>query len=71
MRYSLKELRARKSLTQAEVAEKVEVSEQTYYLWEKNPEKIQVGKLYRLAEIFGVTIDEIFVGFNTPFEDAL
>lgn len=68
MQYSLKELRARRDLTQAEVAELVGVSEQTYYLWEKNPEKIQIGKLYLLAKIFGVSIDDIFVGFYKPYE---
>lgn len=35
MRYSLKELRARKGLNQSETAEKLGVSTQTYNAWEK------------------------------------
>ena len=34
MRYSLKELRARKGLNQSETAEKLGVSTQTYNAWE-------------------------------------
>lgn len=69
MQYTLKELRARHGLTQEQVAEKVGVATLTYRLWEQNPFKIQIGAVYRLAEIFNVKIDDIFVGTNPTPED--
>lgn len=69
MQYTLKELRARNGLTQAQVAEKIGVSTLTYRLWEQNPLKIQIDAFYQLASIFGVKIDDIFVGINTTQED--
>lgn len=60
--YTIKELRARKNITQAETAEKIGISVQTYNAWEKNISKVSVGKVKALADLFGVTIGEIFLG---------
>lgn len=60
--YTIKELRARKNITQAETAEKIGISVQTYNAWEKNISKVAVGKVKALADFFGVTIGEIFLG---------
>ena len=57
--YSLKELRARKEVTQQEVAEAIGVSTPTYGAWEKDLSVTPVGKLMLLAEYFGVTVGEI------------
>lgn len=59
--YSLKELRARKNMTQAEVAEKIGISAQTYNAWEKDVSNVAIGKVRALADFFGVTIGEIFL----------
>lgn len=59
MQYSLKELRARSNLIQADVAKIVEVSELTYCNWEKNPEIIKLKNAIKLAEIFKVRVSEI------------
>lgn len=59
--YSLKELRARKNMTQAEVAENIGVSTQTYNAWEKDISNVAIGKVKALADLFGVTIGEIFL----------
>ncbi len=59
MKYTLKELRARKNETQEEVAKNLGISIQTYNAWEKDISNIAVSKVYALAEYFGVTIDEI------------
>ncbi|MCM1219407.1 MAG: helix-turn-helix transcriptional regulator [Lachnospiraceae bacterium] len=60
--YSIKELRARKNITQLETAKKIGVSVQTYNAWEKDISKVAIGKVNALAEFFGVTIGEIFLG---------
>lgn len=60
--YTIKELRARKNITQAETAEKIGITVQTYNSWEKDISKVSVGKVKALADLFGVTIGEIFLG---------
>lgn len=59
--FTLKELRARKNLTQSEVAYKIGVSPQTYNAWEKNISNVSISKVKALADFFGVTIGEIFL----------
>lgn len=59
--FSLKELRARKNLTQSEVAKEIGVSTQTYNAWERDVSNVAIGKVKALADFFGVTIGEIFL----------
>ena len=60
MRYTLKELRARKNWTQRETASKLGISEQTYNAWEKDISGVAVSKVMAVAELFGVKISQIF-----------
>lgn len=57
--FSLRELRARKNVTQQEVAKIIGVSTPTYGSWEKNTSAMPVSKLILLATYFGVTVAEI------------
>lgn len=50
--FTVKELRARKNLTQAQSAEKLGVSLQTYNAWEKDISKVAIGKVEALAELY-------------------
>ncbi len=59
--YTLKELRARKNMTQVEVAKEIGVSAQTYNAWEKDVSNVAIGKVQALANFFGVTIGQIFL----------
>lgn len=59
MRYTLKELRARKNETQETTARNLGISVQTYNAWEKDVSNVAVSKVYALAKYFGVTIDDI------------
>lgn len=59
MKFTLKELRARKDKTQIEVAKDLGISYQTYNAWEQDLSNVGIGKVYALAEYFGVRIDEI------------
>nr|WP_278582569.1 helix-turn-helix domain-containing protein [Prevotella denticola] len=61
MKYTIKELRARKNETQAQVAMAVGVSTTTYNSWEKSLFNIPIGKVAALAAHFGVTLDDIFI----------
>lgn len=59
MKYTLKELRARKNITQEKAAEDLGVSKQTYNAWEKDISNIAISKVMAMANYFGVTIDDI------------
>ena len=61
MKFTLRELRARKNVTQKEVARDLGISYQTYNAWEQDISNVGISKVYALAEYFGVTIDEIAV----------
>ena len=58
MKYSLKELRARLSLTQAEMAEKLGISTQTYNSWENDFSKVKMKDALKIAKLCGISIDE-------------
>ena len=60
MRYSLRELRARKQWTQRETARRLGISEQTYNSWEKDISHVAIGKVNALAKLFDVKIGQIF-----------
>ena len=59
--YTLKELRARKNMTQSAVTDAIGVSPQTYNAWEKDVSNVAIGKVKILADFYGVTISEIFL----------
>lgn len=59
MQYTLRELRARKNVTQAETSKEIGVSRATYIKWEADPTRIGIADIYKLAEYFDVAIDEI------------
>lgn len=61
MQYSLKELRARKNMTQAEMARELGISCQTYNAWEKDISNVAIGKVKSIADYHGITIGEIFL----------
>ena len=60
-KYSLKELRARKNVTQAVAAEALGVSPQTYCAWEKDLSPVAISRVLKIAEYYGVDIAEIRV----------
>ena len=61
MKYTIKELRARKNETQTQVARALGISTQTYNAWEKDISNVSVSKVYALADYFGVKIGDIFL----------
>lgn len=59
--YTLKELRARKNITQTAIADKLGISVQTYNAWERDVSNVAISKVQALADFHGVTIGEIFL----------
>lgn len=59
MKFTIRELRARKNVTQRQVAKDLGIAYQTYNAWEQDISNVGISKVYALASYFGVTIDEI------------
>ena len=59
MRNRIRELREAADMTQADLADRLQVSVPTVSRWESGVIRPSVGNLIQLAEIFGVTMDEV------------
>ena len=58
-------LRAERNLSQGDLADALEVSRQSVSKWENNSAVPELEKLIKMAQIFGITIDELVTG-KTP-----
>ncbi len=57
--YTLKALRANKNWTQAEVAEKLEISVETWANWERKKTFPDVPNIIKIERLFSVTFSDI------------
>ncbi len=55
----ISELRKAKNMTQMELADKMGISFQAVSNWERGNSMPDISKLPELAQLFGVTVDEI------------
>ena len=55
-------LRKRRGLSQEQLAEALGVSRQTVSKWERGAASPELGKLRAMAELFGVSLDELAGG---------
>lgn len=62
MKWTLRALRANYALTAKEVSEKVSIHQQTLLKYEKDSTKIPMDLLVKLADFYGVSMDDIFLG---------
>lgn len=67
--YRLKELRQQKKLTQANVANALGITQQSYARWENGKVTPSLEKLSQIAKFYGVTTDYLLG--NEPEEDEL
>lgn len=61
--------RVKKHMSQGDLAEALDVSRQSVSKWENNTAIPELEKLVRMAELFGITIDELVTG-TTPESPA-
>lgn len=66
---NLKRFRIARNLTQEQAAEELNVSSQTVSRWECNTTLPDVVILPRLAELYGVTIDDLFKENNSVYDN--
>ena len=67
----ISEFRKAKDMTQYELADKLSISFQAVSNWERGNSMPDISKLPELAEIFGVTIDDIIGHNNTVLHDVI
>jgi len=67
----ISEFRKAKDMTQYELADKLSISFQAVSNWERGNSMPDISKLPELAEIFGVTIDDIVGHKNTILHDVV
>lgn len=65
LKFTLKQARLLKGLTQKEVAKKLGVHVQTYSNMERNPDDVTVGEAKLISEILGFSYDFIFFNDNS------
>jgi transcriptional regulator with XRE-family HTH domain len=58
-------LREAAGLTQAQVADKLEITARAYAFWEREPVALKAEQLATLADVLGVTADEL-IGREEP-----
>jgi len=58
----LHDLRQRAGLSQREVAEKLGMSQRAYSHWERHPVALRPEQLWQLAQVLGVSLDELIAG---------
>ena len=68
MRNHLEQLRTKNGLTQQELADRVEVSRQTIISLENGRYNPSILLAFRLARLFGVTIEELFLFDETEVD---
>ena len=56
----LKDARENAKMTMEEVAGHLGITRQTYSKMESSPETIEIGEAYKLANLFGIAVDDIF-----------
>ena len=61
-------LRTERNLSQGDLADALEVSRQSVSKWENNSAVPELEKLIKMAQIFGITIDELVTGEETKTE---
>ncbi len=61
VRNNIRSLRVRANLTQEEVAKTLGITRQQYYLYEKEPLKIKIDTLVKLADLFNCKVEDFIL----------
>ena len=61
MKFTIKELRRAKGISQEEMAQLCEITANTYRVWEDNPSEIKLSKAVIIAKRLGIGLDDIIL----------
>lgn len=60
LRKNIKGLRVKAGYTQVQAAEELELTKETIYRWEKEPQKMPIVKLAVLANLYNCSVNDFF-----------
>lgn len=60
IRRNIKSLRVKAGYTQESAAEELEVSRETMFRWEKEPQQMPIIKLAKLAKLYDCSVNDFF-----------
>lgn len=60
IRRNIKSLRIKAGYTQETAAEELEVSRETMFRWEKEPQQMPIIKLAKLAKLYDCSVNDFF-----------
>ncbi len=64
----IKELRNEKNLSQEEISEKIGVSRSSYIAFEKGEKELHFSQMVKLADILGISLEDIETGLKPDYE---
>ena len=68
---NLKDLRLKANLTQAQIAQELEITQQSYQKWESGKSKPTLNTLEMFSDFFGVSIEELLSDGTVRIESIL
>lgn len=71
LKYTLKSLRARMSMSQKEAAERLGVSDKTLQSWEKDSSDLSLKQIEKIESVYCVPKDYIFFGTDHAFSEKI
>lgn len=67
----LKELRLKANLTQVQIAQELDITQQSYQKWESGKSKPNLNTLEMFSDFFGVSIEELLSDGTVRIESIL
>lgn len=67
----LKELRLKANLTQVQIAQELDITQQSYQKWESGKSKPNLNTLEMFSDFFGVSIEELLSDGTVHIESIL
>ena len=68
---NLKDLRLKANLTQAKIAQELDITQQSYQKWESGKSKPTLNTLEMFSDFFGVSIEELLSDGTVRIESIL
>lgn len=68
---NLKDLRLKANLTQAQIAQELDITQQSYQKWESGKSKPTLNTLEMFSDFFGISIEELLSDGTVRIESIL
>lgn len=69
VKHTIRDLRIRANMSQADAAKALGISEPTLRKWETDSSMLTFNNMQRIAELYGIPLDYIFFGPDNAFSE--